>query len=256
VRLAGKIALVTGAAKGIGRGCALELAREGADLVVNDLHRSAEAEEVAGLVRGLGRRAEIVEGDVFERASCERVAARAVEAFGRLDVLVSNPAQNRKGAFLDYDPDDFDAVIRATLTGGFHMSQLVARHMAARGGGGKIIFISSLHSIVPYAGSVAYNAAKSAVTSMAFTIAAELLPHRINVNVIDPGWIDTPGEEAIYGRETMDRAAEGLPWGRLGRPEDVAKAAAYLASDDADYVTGVALRVDGGLWLNEARKGD
>ena len=132
-------------------------------------------------------------------------------------------------------------MIQGTLDGGFHMSQLVARHMVERGGGGKIVFISSCHAHTPYAGSVAYNAGKGGLNQMAFTIAAELYPHRINVNVIEPGWIDTPGEHEAFGDELMSKAGTALPWGRLGTPEDIGKAAVFLASDDADYITGAAL---------------
>jgi glucose 1-dehydrogenase len=135
---------------------------------------------------------------------------------------------------------------------GFHMSQLVARQMMAAGRGGKIIFISSIHSRVPYVRSVAYNAAKSGLNHMATTIAAELLPHRINVNVIDPGWIDTPGEHESFGSDQIAAAAPSLPWGRLGAPADVGRAAVFLASDDADYITGTSLLVDGGLALRAA----
>jgi glucose 1-dehydrogenase len=255
MRLIGKKALVTGSALGIGRGCALELARAGADVALNDRERSPDVETLADEVRALGREAVIVEGDAFERSSCEGIVAGAVEALGRVDVLVSNPARNKRADFLEYDPATFEAVVAATLTGGFHMSQLVARHMVARGGGGKIVFIASIHDRVPYAGSVAYNAAKAGLKHMAFTIAAELLPHRINVNVIEPGWIDTPGEAAVFGREALDEAGPRLPWGRLGTPADIGKVAAFLASDDADYVTGAALLVDGGMWLEDARKG-
>jgi glucose 1-dehydrogenase len=107
--------------------------------------------------------------------------------------------------------------------------------MVARGGGGKIVFISSVHARIPYARSVAYNAGKAGLNHMAFTIAAELVRHRINVNVIEPGWIDTPGEHETFGDEAIREAAPTLPWGRLGTPEDIGKAAAFLASDDADY---------------------
>ncbi|HKI35029.1 MAG TPA: SDR family oxidoreductase [Gemmataceae bacterium] len=255
MKLLGKKALVTGAARGIGRGCALELARAGADVAVNDRERTPQAEAVVAEIRALGRQAFLVEGDVFARPSCESVVARAVEALGRIDVFVSNPAFSRRGDFLDYDPETFDKVLKGTLVGGFHMSQLVARHMVARGGGGKIVFICTIHSRVPYVRSVAYNAAKSGLKQMAFTIAAELLPHRINVNVIDPGWIDTPGEHETFGSDAIARAAPKLPWGRIGTPEDIGKAAVFLASDDADYVTGAALLVDGGLWLRAAKEG-
>lgn len=255
MKLAGKKALVTGAARGIGYGCAIELARAGADVAVNDRDRSPEAEAVVAEIRALGRQAELIDGDVFERASCEAVTARAIEAMGRLDILVSNPAYSRRAKFLEYDPETFEKVLRGTLFGGFHMSQLVARHLVERGEGGKIIFISSVHARIAYVNSVAYNAAKAGLSHMAKTIAAELAPYRINVNVIEPGWIDTPGEHATFGREAIQAAAAALPWGRMGQPEDIGKAAAYLASDDADYVTGSALLVDGGFLLRAAGSG-
>jgi glucose 1-dehydrogenase len=145
-------------------------------------------------------------------------------------------------------------VIDGTLAGGFQMAQLAARHMVERGGGGKIIFISSVHARIPYPRSVAYNAAKAGLNHMAFTIAAELCRHRINVNVIEPGWIDTPGEHETFGDEIMAQAGATLPWGRLGTPEDIGKAVAFLASDDADYITGTALLIDGGLWFQTAHE--
>jgi glucose 1-dehydrogenase len=251
MKLIGRRALVTGAARGIGRGCALELARAGADVVVNDRERTPTAEAVVAEVEALGRRAVLVEGNVFERAACERIVDRAVEVFGRLDILISNPAFSRRGDFLDYDPETFRDVLQGTLFAGFHMSQLVARHTVARGGGGKIVFISSVHARKPFRRSVAYNAGKAGLSHMAATIAAELAPHRINVNVIDPGWIDTPGEHEAFGDEFLRQSGPTLPWGRLGVPEDIGKAAVFLASDDADYVTGTSLLVDGGFLLRE-----
>src|SRR5688500_10926955 len=150
VKLLGKKALVTGAARGIGRGCALELARAGADVAVNDLGRTELAQSTVTEIRGMGRQAILSEGDVFHRTSCEQVVANTLREFGRIDILISNPAFSRREAFLDYDPKVFDQVIQGTLTAGFHMSQLVARHMVERGGGGKIVFISSVHNRVPY----------------------------------------------------------------------------------------------------------
>lgn len=252
MRLTGKKALVTGAARGIGRGCAVELARAGADVAVNDRERTDQARATVAAIAELGRRAVLVEGDVFHRPSCESVVERAIAELGRIDIFVSNPALSLRADFLEYDPETFARVIEATLIGGFHMSQLVARHMVARGGGGKIVFISSCHVKTPYARSVAYNAAKAGLNNMAFTIATELYPHRINVNVIEPGWIDTPGEHESFGSEAIARAGPTLPWGRLGAPEDIGKAAVFLASDDADYITGTALAVDGGIWLRHA----
>jgi glucose 1-dehydrogenase len=254
MNLLGKTALVTGAARGIGRGCALELARAGADVAINDRERTPQGLAVVAEIEALGRRSTLVEGDVFERPSCESVVARAKSAFGRIDILISNPAFQRRADFLDYDPETFAQVIKGTLIGGFHMSQLVAQHMVERGGGGKIVFISSCHVHTPYARSVAYNSAKGGLNLMAMTIAGELTPHRINVNVIEPGWIDTPGEHEVFTDEAMARAGAALPWGRLGTPEDIGKTAAFLASDQADYITGAILRVDGGIWLQHARE--
>jgi glucose 1-dehydrogenase len=254
MKILGKTALVTGAARGIGRGCALELARAGADVVINDRDRTPQVEETAALVQAMGRRSSVVEGDVFDRAACESVVERATKFLARIDILVSNPAYQRRADFLDYDPATFSRVIDGTLVSGFHMSQLVARHMVERGGGGKIIFISSCHVHTPYARSIAYNAGKGGLNLMAFTIAAELFRHRINVNVIEPGWIDTPGEHEAFGDEAIAKAGAALPWGRLGTPEDIGKSAAFLASDDADYITGAALRVDGGIWLQHAQE--
>jgi glucose 1-dehydrogenase len=247
--LQGKRALVTGAARGIGKGCALELARAGADVAVNDRLRSDNLEAAATEIRALGRQAWVVEGDVFNRPTCEQVVARAVAAMGRIDAFVSNPAYSRRGPFLEYDPEVFDKVLKGTLHGHFHMSQLVARHMVERGGGGKIVFIVSIHAREPYAKSVAYNAAKSGLIGMARTIANELTDYRINVNTIEPGWIDTPGEHEMFGTQFIVQEGAKLPWGRLGTPADIGKAAVFLCSEDADYITGTTLVVDGGFTL-------
>jgi glucose 1-dehydrogenase len=253
MKLAGRRSLVTGAARGIGRGCALELARAGADVAINDREMSADLQSLAAEIAALGRRAITVPGDAFERSSCEKIVAEAVLALGQIDILLSNPAFSRRADFLEYDPETFENVLRGTLTAGFHMSQLVARQMVQRGQGGKIVFISSVHARIPYVRSVAYNAAKSGLTHMAAAIAAELLPHRINVNAIEPGWIDTPGEHATFGSENIAAAGPRLPWGRLGTPADIGRAAVFLASSDADYITGAALLVDGGFALRAAQ---
>jgi glucose 1-dehydrogenase len=250
--LAGKTALVTGAAQGIGRGCALELATAGADLAINDRQASEQTTSLQAEIAALGRKAIVVAGDAFERASCESIVARAAEALGHIDILISNPAYSRRGDFLDYDPVTFEQTLRGTLTAGFHLSQLVARHMAARARGGSILFISSVHARIPFVRAGAYNAAKAGLNHLAMTIAAELLPHRIRVNVIEPGWIDTPGEHATFGSDQIAAAAPTLPWGRLGTPSDIGRAAVFLSSDGADYITGASLLIDGGLALRAA----
>ena len=250
--LAGKKALVTGAARGIGRGVALELARAGADVAVNDRERTPAAEAVVAEIRALGREAVLVDGDAFADASCAGIVARTVEAFGKVEILVSNPAYNKRLDFLDYDAETFARVIQGTLGGGFSMSRHVARHMVERGNGGKILFISSIHAEMPYARACAYNAGKAGLNHLAKTIAAELARYRINVNVIEPGWIDTPGEHETFGADFLKELGPTLPWGRMGTPADIGKAAVFLASDAAEYVTGTTLLVDGGLLLRDA----
>jgi glucose 1-dehydrogenase len=253
LKLQGKKALVTGGAAGIGQGCAMALAAAGADVALNDRTDGPALQAVLAEIRGLGRQAVGVPGDAFDRAACERFVVAAIEGLGQIDILISNPAYAARAPFLEFDPHMFEAVLRGTLVAGFHVSQLVARHMVPRGTGGKIVFMSSVLARIPYTRSVAYNAAKAGLNNMAYTIANELLPHRINVNCIEPGWIDTPGERAAFGDEAIARDGPQLPWGRLGTTADIGNAAAFLASDEAAYVTGTTLVVDGGLWLKAAR---
>ncbi len=252
MKLSGKTALVTGAGRGIGRGCALALAHAGADVAVNDRQETDELRSVAAEIESLGRKAFWVAGDAFEHEACGQIAQRVLENLGRIDVLVSVPAYSRRCAFLECPPELVQRTFQGTLAGGFFMSQCVARHMVARGGRGKIIFISSVQAQVPHLRTAPYAAAKAGLNQMAVSIAAELAPHRINVNVIEPGWIDTPGERETFGDAAILEQGPSLPWGRLGNPADIGHAAAYLASDEADYVTGTILRVDGGYWLRSA----
>ena len=249
MRLKGKIALITGAGRGIGKGCALALAEAGADIVLNDRPGSPDIQTTADEIRALGRRCWPVEADIFGREGCETLLSEALAAAGHLDILVSNPAFSRRAGFLECDPELFEKVIQATLTSGFHMSQLVARHLSERGKGGKIVFVSSVHGGAPFPRAAAYNAAKAGLEHFMRTVAGELVNHRINVNAIAPGWIDTPGEREAFGAGAIADAGKEIPWGRLGLPSDIGKAAVYLCSDDADYVTGEVLTVDGGIRL-------
>lgn len=236
---------MTGAGRGIGKGCAIELARRGADLVINDRPGSPDLERSAEEIRGLGVQCTPIGSDVFARAGSESLVSKALEAHGQIDILVSNPAFGKRQAFLDFDPEDFDRVIEATFKAGFHLSQFVARHMVERGKGGKIIFISSVQAEMPFARNAPYGAAKIALNHFSQTMAVELCHHRINVNSIEPGWIDTPNERATFSDEVIEEESRKLPWGRMGTPEDIGKAAAFLASDDADYISGAVLPVDG-----------
>lgn len=246
MRLKDKIAIVTGGARGIGFGCAKELAKEGAAILLADRPGSQELAGAADEIRSLYGKCVSVEADAFTRSGCESVLTAALENYGRVDVLVSVPAYNRRASFLEYDGEVFEGILKSALLGGFHMSQLVSRHLVETGRPGRIVFISSILGEIPNARCVAYSAAKAGLNMMSRTMAVELFQHRINVNVIEPGWIDTPGERDHYTDETMAEEAKKLPWGRMGTGEDIGKAAVYLCSDDADYVTGTTLPVDGG----------
>ncbi len=253
MNLIGKIALVTGAGRGIGKGCAVQLARRGADIIINDRPGNSDLEATAAEIRSLGRICHAIAADVFSRSGCEQLLTAALAAFERIDILVSNPAYSRRCAFLDYPAEEFERTINGTLTSGFHMSQLVGRHMVARGGGGKIVFVSSVQAEMPISLCSAYGAAKAGLNHLTRSIAVELAPHRINVNAIEPGWIDTPGEHIAFSDETIASEGQRLPWGRLGLPEDIGNAAAFLVSDEADYITGTVLPVDGCFRFKDCR---
>lgn len=248
-KFAGKTALVTGASKGIGRGIALELAEQGADVVVNYASSAGEAESLCAEIQALGQRAIAVKANVGDRAAVEAMFDAAVKEFGRLDVVVSNAAYSVRKPLLELEVQDVADTWAVSLWGVFHSCQLAARQMVKQGGNGAIVVISSVHAGRPYANASAYNGAKAAINHMAATWAVELAPHRIRVNVIEPGWTDTPGERMFYSEADIVEQGRKLPWGRLGYPSEIGKAVAFLASDDAEYITGSALRVDGAFAL-------
>lgn len=248
-RFDGKVALITGAARGIGRGIALRLASEGADVVVNDFANLAEAQATAQEIQQMGRRALVVQASVADRAAVEAMFAQTVDTFGHVDIVVANAGFSIRELVIDAQWEHVQQTLEVTQFGVFHTCQLGAQQMVRQGQGGKIVIISSLHAEVGFARSAAYNMAKAAVNHLCQTMAIELAPYHINVNSINPGWIDTPGERAHASEEAIAAGARRLPWKRLGKPEDIAAAVAFLASDEADYITGVALRVDGGMKL-------
>jgi len=253
-RFESKIALVTGAARGIGRGVALCLAEEGADLIVNDLPPDTgpgvvDVRDIAQEIEGLGRRALAHYADVSDREQVAGLFAAAVERFGRVDVVIANAAMSIRERVVDARWEDVLRTIEVAQFGVFHTCQAAAQQMVNQGRGGKIVIVGSILADIPFVGSAAYNMAKAAVVHLGRTLAAELAEHRINVNVVNPGYIDTPGERKFATEEQLQAAGRHIPWGRLGTPRDIGKAVAYLASDDADYVTGSVLQVDGGYKL-------
>ncbi|MEN9938249.1 MAG: hypothetical protein RLZZ387_4828 [Chloroflexota bacterium] len=248
-RLDGKVALVTGASRGIGRGIALCLAEEGADVLVNFRTHPEEADETAAAIRALGRRAQVWQADVADRAQVEAMVAAATDQLGRLDIAVANAASTVRKPTVEITWEEVLRTLEVSQHGVFHTCQLAAQQMVAQGVGGKIIIISSIHAELPVANSAPYNMAKAAINHLGATMANELARARINVNVINPGWIDTPGERVLASEADLQAGGRRIPWGRLGTTRDIGRAAAFLASDDADYITGAVLRVDGGFML-------
>ncbi len=179
----------------------------------------------------------------------ERLVAETVDRFGRLDIQVNNAGHNVRKPLLELEVADVERVWSVILWGAFHGSQLAARQMVKQGAGGSIVNISSVHAYRPYPNNSAYNGAKAAINHLTATWALELAPYRIRVNAIEPGWIDTPGERKFFTEETIRERGRQLPWGRLGQPDEIARAVRFLASEDASYVTGSVLRVDGGFVL-------
>lgn len=249
-RFEAKTALITGASLGIGRGIAMCLAEEGANIVVNYRSHQAEAEAVVEAVKAMGQDAIIWQADVSNRDAVAAMFDGAAEHFGRVDVVVANAAMSIREPVVEAKWENVLKTLEVTQFGVFHTCQMAAQHMVAQPlidrSRGKIVIISSVHEEVAVPSSSAYNMAKAAINHLCRTMAAELAEQRINVNVINPGWIDTPGERNFYTEAEIQEGGSKLPWGRIGEPEDIGKAVAFLASDDADYVTGTMLRVDGG----------
>jgi glucose 1-dehydrogenase len=257
--LAGKVALVTGASAGIGRATALALAREGADVAVNYLTFPDAAEELAGEVRALGRRALLLPVDVSDQAAVEAMVARTKAELGRLDVLVTNAVYSDREPFVTADMAGFRRTIDVTMWGAFYVLRAAANVMLAQGQGGSVVVISSGQAQKAIPSCMAYNMAKAALDQMARTAALELAPHRIRVNVVYPGWTDTPGERKFFSEDVLRKASAQLPLGRLCRPDEVARGVVWLADPASEYVTGSTLVIDGGVslpWWSRRGTGD
>ncbi len=249
VELKNKVVLITGASRGIGRATAVEMARAGANVVINYNSHEQEAEEVAAEVQDCGREALVFQADVSDREAVEAMVQATVDRFGHLDILVSNAYYSVREPFLELSIEAVTRTWDVTLWGAFHAAQTAAQQMAEQGKGGSICFISSVLADIPMPGSLPYNTAKAGINQMSATIANELASQGIRSNVIEPGWTDTPGERQFATEEQLRTEGAKLPMGRLAKPEEIAKAATYLCSDAASYVTGSVLRVDGGYCL-------
>lgn len=258
ISLKGKNALITGSSKGIGRGCAIAIAKAGGNVAINHRSSADEAEEVAELVRKEGGKAIIVQADVADRVAVEEAVAKTVEAFGSIDCFVSNAVYSDRQPFLDADLEGFERTINVSMWGAFYGVRAAARQMREQGKGGSIVVVSSPHAEIPFPTAMAYNMAKAAIDHMARTAATELFRYRIRVNVIHPGWIDTPGERKFFSEEQLAAGAASLPWKRLGTIDEIGKGVAFMLSDSGDYMTGTTLTMDGGVklpWWSKREEG-
>ena len=248
MRLASKTALVTGAQQGIGAATALAFAEAGADVAINWLDDKSAAEHVAGKVRAGGRRAALIQGDVSTVAGAEAIVAQAVELLGGLDILVNNAGIFPRVRFLDLTEVMWDATFAVNLKGTAFCSQAAARRMVAAGTRGAIITIASLSASGSVNGAH-YAATKGGVISLTRGMALELSPLGIRVNGIAPGLIDTA--QPRYGMTEDEITASGAasPIGRVGKPEEIAAVAVFLASEDASYLSGEIIQANGGVYM-------
>ncbi len=253
-----KVVIVTGASRGIGRAIGVECARHGADVVLNywrsndaSYGRASAVDEVVETIGRLGRRAVAVEADVADPATGQRLVDSAVGTFGRVDVLAANAGICVFHSFLDLPPDELQRTVNVNLNGAFYVTQAVARQMRQQGHGGAIVATSSISALVGGGLQTHYTPTKAGIHSLMQSCAIALGPFGIRCNAVMPGTIATDlNREDLASPEKLAYMQRRIPLGRLGQPEDVASVVVFLASDLARYVTGAALLVDGGLFVN------
>jgi len=250
-RLDGKVAAVTGGDQGIGRAIVERLAAEGADVGLCYRSNKAGADEVVAEVQKGGRRAVALQCDVSNVAEGQRFVADAVKQLGPIDILVNNAGLERRADFWDVSEQDYDLVLNVNLKGPFFVTQAFVKHRMQAKAGGKVINISSVHEELPFPHFASYCASKGGIKMLTRNLSIELAPLGITINSIAPGAIETPiNKKLLNDPVKLKSLLENIPLKRLGKPEDVASVAAFLASPDADYVTGTTYFVDGGLTWN------
>jgi 3-oxoacyl-[acyl-carrier protein] reductase len=244
MKLSGKVALVTGAAQGIGKAIALALAQEGADIVVSDVNLE-EAQKTADQIISLGRNGLAVKANVAVFSEVEDLVNKVIDKFAKIDILVNNAGITRDGLLLRMKEDDWDLVLDINLKGTFNCTKACCRPMLKQKSG-KIINVASIIGLIGNAGQANYSASKGGVISLTKSTAKELAAKGINVNAVAPGFIKTRMTE-ILSEEVKQNLLKAIPLDRLGEPEDVARAVVFLASDESNYITGQVINIDGGM---------
>jgi glucose 1-dehydrogenase len=251
MKLEGKNALVTGSDQGIGQAIALALAENGADVVVNYRRNREGAEQTRDQIRQMGRNCAVIQADVSDLTSARKLVDESVAAHSELDILVNNAGIEIRAAFLDVAEQDYAEVIQVDMTAPFFLAQSFVRRLVEHKRPGKLINVSSVHEELPFPHFTPYCMAKGGLKMMMRNLAIELGPLGITVNNIAPGAIETPINKALMENPKLLRAVlQNIPLGRIGQPADVGATAAFLASSDADYITGTTIVVDGGLLWN------
>lgn len=256
-KLKGQSALVTGASSGIGKAVAIALAKAGANVVVNCSSHPEHGEEVAEEIKSSGGRAIVYQADVSKEEEVQAMFQAMYKEFGTIDILVNNAGLQKDSSFVDMTISDWQKVIDVNLTGQFLCAREAAREFVKRGivsersaAAGKIICMSSVHEMIPWAGHVNYATSKGGIMLLMKSMAQELAPQKIRVNSIAPGAIQTPiNKEAWETDEALNKLLTLIPYKRIGQPEDIGKVAVWLASDESDYITGATIFVDGGMTL-------
>lgn len=245
MKLEGKVALITGASRGIGRSIALKLAAEGAKVAINFAGNITKAEEVKNAVESSGGEAMLVQGDVSDFEKVNEIVKKVVDTWGRLDILVNNAGITRDNLMLKMSESDFDSVIATNLKGVFNCTKAVTRLMMKQHSG-RIVNMSSVVGLMGNAGQANYAAAKAGIIGFTKSVAKEFAPRGITVNAVAPGFIETDMTDALPDKIKTD-LTEKIPIGRIGKPEDIANAVMFFVADDAAYITGQVICVDGGM---------
>lgn len=240
-----KVALVTGASRGIGRAVAVALAKEGAKVVINYAGNAAAANDTLQMIKELGGEAVLAQADVADAQAVDSLVKQAIDSFGRIDILVNNAGITRDNLLLRMKEEDWDAVMNTNLKGIFHCTKQVSRVMIKQKSG-KIINMTSVVGVMGNAGQSNYAAAKAGVIGFTKSMAKELAPRGITVNAVAPGFINTD-MTTVLSEQVKSELANSIPLARMGNPDDVAAAVVFLASHSADYITGQTLHVDGGM---------